>query len=167
MVEETPSHLYNIREISYSTVRLVLYDYLDPAPRAIISRTKSVYTITDSLYSWEAPGRSLSESTGLRLHAASVEIDRPIFALASGLKQFAKCLVALLVASRTGELAKPWKSEGSAALALPSAIQHSSVQKLFCITNTSLAVPFLIRPRYVQYIKVRNWYKCPCGIGIG
>ena len=29
----------------------------------------------------KAPGRSLSESTG---HAASVKIDRPIFALASG-----------------------------------------------------------------------------------
>ena len=35
----------------------------------------------------KAPGRSLSESTG---HAASVKIDRPIFALASGLKQLAK-----------------------------------------------------------------------------
>ena len=38
----------------------------------------------------KAPGRSLSESTGLRSHAVSVEIDRPIFVLASGLKQFAK-----------------------------------------------------------------------------
>ena len=39
----------------------------------------------------KAPGRSLSESTGLRPHAASVKIDRPIFALAaSGLKQLAK-----------------------------------------------------------------------------
>ena len=37
----------------------------------------------------KAPG-SLSESTGLRPHAASVKIDRPIFALASGLKQLAK-----------------------------------------------------------------------------
>ena len=35
----------------------------------------------------KAPGRRLSES---RPHAASVKIDRPIFALASGLKQFAK-----------------------------------------------------------------------------
>ena len=47
--------------------------------------------------------------------------------LASGLQ---KCLVALLVASRAAEFAKPWKSEGSAALALPSVIQHSPVQKL-------------------------------------
>ena len=38
----------------------------------------------------KAPGRSLSESTGLRPHAASVKIDRPIFALASGLKQLEK-----------------------------------------------------------------------------
>ena len=38
----------------------------------------------------KAPGRSLSESTGLPPHAASVKIDRPIFALASGLKQLAK-----------------------------------------------------------------------------
>ena len=38
----------------------------------------------------KAPDRSLSEFTGLRPHAASVKIDRPIFALASGLKQFAK-----------------------------------------------------------------------------
>ena len=38
----------------------------------------------------KAPGRSLSESTGLRPHAASVKIDHPIFALASGLKQLAK-----------------------------------------------------------------------------
>ena len=44
----------------------------------------------------KAPGRSLSEST-------SVKVDRPIFALASGLKQFAKRLVALLVASRAAE----------------------------------------------------------------
>ena len=73
----------------------------------------------------KAPSRSLSESTGLRSHAASVKIDRPIFALASGL---IKRLVALLVASRAGEFAKPWKSEGSAALALPSVIQHSSVK---------------------------------------
>ena len=49
----------------------------------------------------------LSESTGLRPHAASVKIDRPIFALASGLKQLAKRLVALLVASRAAEFAKP------------------------------------------------------------
>ena len=77
-----------------------------------------------------APGRSLSESTGLRPHAASVKIDRPIFALASQLKQLAKRLVAVLVASRAAEFAKPWKSEGSAALALPSVIQHSPVQKL-------------------------------------
>ena len=71
----------------------------------------------------KAPGRSLSESTGLRPHEASVKINRPIFALASGLKQ----LVALLVASHAAEFAKPWKSEGSAALAF---IQHSPVQKL-------------------------------------
>ena len=77
----------------------------------------------------KAPGRSLSVSTGLRSHAASVQIDRPIFALASGLKQLAKRLVTLLVASRAAEFAKPWKSEGSAALALPSVIQHSPVQK--------------------------------------
>ena len=38
----------------------------------------------------KAPGRSLSGSTGLRLHPASVKIDRPIFALGSGLKQFVK-----------------------------------------------------------------------------
>ena len=38
----------------------------------------------------KALGRSLSESTGLRPHAASVKIDRLIFALASGLKQLAK-----------------------------------------------------------------------------
>ena len=38
----------------------------------------------------KAPGRSLSESTGLRSHAASVKIDRPIFALARGLKQLAR-----------------------------------------------------------------------------
>ena len=74
----------------------------------------------------KAPGRSLSESTGLRSHTASVEIDRPIFVLASVLKQFAKRLVALLVASRAGELAKPWKSEGSAALALPSVIRFKN-----------------------------------------
>ena len=76
----------------------------------------------------KAPGRSLSESTGLRPHAASVKVDRPIFVLASGLKQLAKRLVALLVASRAAEFDKPWKSEGSAALALPSVIQHSPVQ---------------------------------------
>ena len=61
----------------------------------------------------KAPGRSLSESTGLRPHEASVKINRPIFALASGLKQ----PVVLLVASHAAEFAKPWKSEGSAALA--------------------------------------------------
>ena len=83
----------------------------------------------------KAPGRSLSESTGLRLHAASVEIDRPIFALASGLNDLQKCLVALLVASRAGELTKPWKSGGSATLALLSVIQHSPVQELLCMTN--------------------------------
>ena len=38
--------------------------------------------------------------------------------------------MALLVASRAAEFPKPWKSEGSAALALPSVIQHSPVQKL-------------------------------------
>ena len=38
--------------------------------------------------------------------------------------------MALLVASRAAEFAKPWKSEGSAVLALPSVIQHSPVQKL-------------------------------------
>ena len=57
-------------------------------------------------------------------------------------------LVALLVASRAAEFAKPWKSEGSATLALPSVIQHSPVQNLFCMTNAALAVP-LIRPRNV------------------
>ena len=94
MVEETPSHLYNIREISYSTVpRTILLSRPCPSWHYI---AYEIRTITDSLYSWEAPGRSLSESTGLRSHAASVEIDRPIFALASGLKQFANCLVALL-----------------------------------------------------------------------
>ena len=31
----------------------------------------------------KAPGKSLSESTGLRPHAASVKIDRPIFALST------------------------------------------------------------------------------------
>ena len=39
--------------------------------------------------------------------------------------------MALLVASRAAEFAKSWKSEGSAALALPSVIQHSPVQKLY------------------------------------
>ena len=74
------------------------------------------------------------------------ELNDPLHLISSGLKQF---LVALLVASHAGELAKPWKSEGSAALALPYVIQHSSVQKLFCMTNTALAVP-LICPRNVQ-----------------
>ena len=61
--------------------------------------------------------------------------------------------MALLVASRAAEFAKPWKSESSAALALPSVIQHSPVQKLFCMTNTALVVP-LIRPGNVQYIYI-------------
>ena len=86
----------------------------------------------------KAPGRSLSESTRLRSHAASVEIDRPIFALASGLKQFAKASCGSPGSSRAGELAKLWKCEGSAALTLLSVIQHSSVQKLFCMMNTAV-----------------------------
>ena len=48
--------------------------------------------ITDLLYilmgDSKAPGRSLSESTGLISHAASVKIDWPIFALASELEHF-------------------------------------------------------------------------------
>ena len=56
----------------------------------------------------------------------SVKIDRPIFALACGLILQKRLLV--LVASRAGEFAKPWKSEGS-ALALPSVIQHSPCDK--------------------------------------
>ena len=73
--------------------------------------------------------------------------------------------MALLVASRTGELAKPCKSEGSAALALPSVIQHSPVQNLFCMTNGVLAVP-LIRPRnvHIQHKPLCTvcafWYCC-------
>ena len=74
----------------------------------------------------------------VRSHAASVEIDRPIFALASGLKQFAKASCGSPGSSRAGELAKLWKCEGSAALTLLSVIQHSSVQKLFCMMNTAL-----------------------------
>ena len=103
----------------------------------------------------KAPGRSLSESTGLRPHAASVKIDRPIFALARGLKQLAKASCRSPGASCAAEFAKPWKSEGSAALALPSVIQHSPVQNLFCMTNAALAVP-LIRPRNVLYSHIQN-----------
>ena len=97
--------------------------YRDP-PRVAVQL--EIRTIIDLLVGdSKAPGRNLSESTGLRSHAASVRIDRPFFALASGLK-----VVTLLVASRAAEFAKPWKSKGSAALALPSVIQHSPVQKL-------------------------------------
>ena len=108
--------------------------YRDPPRVPLYPVQLDFHTITDLLYSWviqKAPGRSLSEFTGLRSHTASVKIDR---VLASNLQ---KRLVALLVASRAGELAKPWKSEGSAALALPSVIQHSSVQKLFCMTKST------------------------------
>ena len=65
--------------------------YRDPPrvplyPVQLDFRTIFIVLVGDS----KAPGRSLSESTGLRPHAASVKIDRPIFALASGLKQLAK-----------------------------------------------------------------------------
>ena len=73
----------------------------------------------------KAPGRSLSESTGLRSARGECQ-DRPADFRARNNLQ--KRLVALLVASRAGELAKPWKSEGFAALALLSVIQHSSVK---------------------------------------
>ena len=57
---------------------------------AIISRTASNQYYNVLVGDSKASGTSLSESTGLRLHVTSVEIDWPIFALASGLKQFAK-----------------------------------------------------------------------------
>ena len=36
----------------------------------------------------------------------------------------------LLVASRAAEFAKPWKSEGSAALALPSVMSHKTLLQI-------------------------------------
>ena len=85
-------------------MRLVLYGLLRPSTNAIISRTASLLYFIVLVGDSKAPGRSLSVSTGLRSHTASVKIDRPIFALASNLL---KRLVALLVASRAGKLAKP------------------------------------------------------------
>ena len=64
--------------------------YRDPPPVPLYPVQLDFRIIIVLVGDSKAPGRSLSESTGLRPHAASVKIDRPIFALASELKQLAK-----------------------------------------------------------------------------
>ena len=89
----------------------------------------------------KAPGRSLSESTGLRPHAASVKIDRPIFALASGLKQLAKASC-----GSPGCLTRWWKKKrrfGRPRLAVRHTAQSRSKYVLYdeCSTGGAFDPP--------------------------